>query len=182
MNKKILFLSFLLLIIKTNFLIEDTYFNTFFVRTVKIKYVKSNILLNKKGDIPEFCEREIIPIAIQSSKLIKISNNAREKLDNSKQQSTNINNYYIYYNDFLLNFFLLYLVLIFLSYLKWFEEMYLVILDYIHRRYFNFFDLTNPTNIEYFKKLEFKGKYIYNYQFYHFYPNLYYLFKKKKTN
>ena len=129
--------------------------NTIFVNSVNIKNLKSNLenkgKIESKGDIPEFCERESVPIAIKASIVLKNTNkSAREKVDpvNLGPQQPIINNYTIYFYDLLTCLLIIYLILFLLSYMKWFEEMYLVILDYIYRGYFHFIDLTDPKNIE----------------------------------
>lgn len=131
----------------------DSALKSFFVGSLNVKNLKSKAeikgKLESKGDIPEFCEREAVPIVIKASIGLKVKNSEREKQDQipaGPQQI--INNYTIYFYDLLTCLLIIYLILFLLSYLKWFEEMYLVILDYIYRGYFNFIDLTDAKNIE----------------------------------
>ncbi len=152
-NFRILIFFLLLVMLKSFSSSTDSVLKSVFVSSVNLKNLKSNTenkgKLESKGDILEFCEREQVPLAIHSIG-IKVKKSSREKQDPVQPvaQTTIINNHTIYFYDLLSCLLILYLILFLLSYLKWYEEMFLVILDYINRGYFDFKDLTDPKTIK----------------------------------
>jgi len=131
---------------------SQDYFKIISVQSLDLKKLKTKNK-NQSNSESKGKNQAHDPVNIKIDLKFNVENIVRDfNEDPNKKHSAFLdksNNRPFYFYHILLNNIILYLILYMLSYLKWFEAMYLVIIDYINRTYLHFIDLTDPENIEY---------------------------------
>lgn len=154
MNCTLFFLLFTVLLLSDLDIFQNEKKNIIFVKALSLNLKMASsvkVLSNNNGDVPDFCERESVPIVLKASKgFKKVKDSVSNQSLLTTMNQSSVKNLTIYIYDMLYNLLLLYVLLYLLSYLKWFEEIYLVIYDYVYRAFYDYVDLRNysQTNIQ----------------------------------